>query len=72
MAVNIGRSMNAELNEGMTDGSYKKIPRDRSVVNDPNLAARREMSWRYGFEDAPVERRPDTGAPARRAYDDHG
>lgn len=72
MAVNISRSMNAELAEGMTDGTYKKIPRNRSVVNDPNLAGRREMSWRYGFEDEPTKLRPDTGLPARRSPSDHG
>ena len=72
MAVNSSRSMNAELQEGMTDGTYKKIPMDRSVVDDPNLAARRDMSWRYGFEDEWTKHRLDTGGIARRNPSDHG
>lgn len=72
MSVNRSRSQNAELNEGMTDGTFKKIPVNRSVVSDPNLAARREMPWRYGFEDTPRPYRPDTGAVARRNPSDHG
>jgi hypothetical protein len=56
----------------MCDGSFKKIPRDRSAVNDPSLAAREEMSWRYGFEDAPILRRPDTGAIVPHYPPDHG
>lgn len=72
MAVNISRSMNAELNEGTTDGSYKKIPVDRSVVSDRNLNVRREMSWRYGFEDSPRKYRPDSSLPERESPSDHG
>lgn len=72
MAVNRSRSQNAELDEGATDGTFKKIPPDRSGVNDPNLAGRRDLPWRYGVEDSPVLRRPDTGGVARRSDADHG
>lgn len=71
MSVNRSRSQNAELGEGSTDGTYKKIPRDRSVVENP-LAERREMPWRYGFEDVSLQYRPDIPVPARRNSGDHG
>jgi hypothetical protein len=71
MSVNRSRSQNLELNEGATDGTYKKIPPNRSNVEN-SLDERREMSWRYGFEDAPVKFRPDTGLPARQDPKDHG
>ncbi len=72
MAVNRSRSQNRELIEGSSDGTFKKIPRDRSVVNDPNLAGRAQMPWRYGFEDPTILRRPDTGAAVSPYYSDHG
>ena len=72
MSVNRSRSQNAELSEGMTDGTFKKVPRDRSVVSDPNLSGRFTMPWRYGFEDTRgLARRPDTGGLARTNPSDH-
>ena len=72
MSVNRSRSQNAELNEGMTDGTWKKVPVDRSVVDDPNLSGRFDMSWRYGFEDTRgLAKRPDTGRIARTNPSDH-
>lgn len=71
MAINHSRSQNAELQEGMTDGSWKKDPPDTSVVSSVQVGIRREMSWRFGFEDAPTKYLP-TGAIARRNPGDHG
>lgn len=59
MAVNHSRSMNAELMEGMTDGSYKKLPPDRSVVPEGEEAWRKDMPWRYGMEQAYRMQTPD-------------
>jgi hypothetical protein len=73
MAVNRSRSQNAELEEGVTDGTYKKIPPDRSVVENPLIERHLDFPWRYGFEDAPRKMRPDApGLPARRNPSDHG
>lgn len=70
--VNRSRSQNAELQEGFSDGTYKKDPPNRSVVEN-SLAERRLMSWRFGFEDSPIKYRPDEPSViARRAADDHG
>lgn len=67
MAVNSSRSQNVEFQEGATDGTYKKMPMDRSNVAFPSNPSveRKEMSWRYGFEEAPVEYLPDDLTPAR-------
>lgn len=71
MTVNRSRSQNTELQEGSTDGSWKKNPPDTSVVSSAQTPLRDKMSWRFGFEDANVKYLPD-GRVARRAYDDHG
>lgn len=34
MAVNTSRSMNASLEEGSTDGKYRKVRPDTEVLND--------------------------------------
>ncbi len=39
MAVNISRSMNEDLEEGMTDGSLVKTARDRGGELDPRTGA---------------------------------
>ena len=39
MAVNESRSMNADLREGLTDGTVKKIYPNRGCVTDPENAA---------------------------------
>ncbi len=72
MAVNRSRSQNAELQEGMTDGTYKKMPPNRSVVEN-TLHEQRLMSWRFGFEDSRAKVRPDDPrALARWDPHDHG
>jgi hypothetical protein len=54
MAVNTSRSCNAELMYGSTDGTWKKIPPDRSAVEMHEDRERRILStWHYGYEEAP-------------------
>ena len=60
------RTLGGELDEGLTDGTYKKINRDRGGVVDPaTYGARQDLSdiW-YGIHETPVKRRPD--GPATR------
>lgn len=69
MAQNNTRSLNAGLDEGSTDGAYRKNRPDAGpIVADVTEGARRHLhpSWNYGtFAEAPVMRRPD-GVIARR------
>lgn len=50
---NRARSMNAEVLEGMTDGTYKKMPPNTAAVDPTEDAERRLFLWTYGFEQAP-------------------
>jgi hypothetical protein len=66
MAVVRDRSMNAELLEGMCDGSYKRHAMNYSNYPDPdrraNWADRNNLmrGWGgYGIFEAGVDRRPD-------------
>lgn len=55
------RSLTEEVNEGLTDGSYKKIVRDRGgVVEATTHDARRDLAdvW-YGIHEAQTKARPD-------------
>lgn len=55
------RSVVAELNEGATDGKYKKVVNNRGgVVEQTTQAARADLKdiW-YGIHEAPVKVRPD-------------
>jgi hypothetical protein len=68
MAYPTARSMNAELNEGATDGKYKKIVVDRGglgVANSATVRARVDLSdvW-YGRHEDLVKVRPD-GQPVQ-------
>ena len=61
MAFPQSRSMNADLNEGMTDGKYKKIVQNRGGQVDPAThAARADLNdqW-FGFTEKPVKVAPD-------------
>lgn len=54
------RSMNGELMDGATDGSYKKLVNNRTNVQDPDEAKAVEekaanMRWPYGLYEAPVK-----------------
>jgi len=67
MAVYRDRSMNAELLEGMVDGSYKRIIRDVSDYPDADrrqnkadkLALWNGPGGGYGVTEAPEKRTPD-------------
>lgn len=57
MVYPISRSMNADLHEGTTDGSYKKVVYDRGgVVEHATWDARRDLldSW-YGIHEKAVK-----------------
>lgn len=68
MAVNQSRSLNAGLDEGSTDGKYRKVrPDTGGIVESTTEANRRALhpSWNYGtFAEAPLMKRPD-GVTAR-------
>lgn len=55
MAVNMSRSMNSDLAEGMSDGSYKKVVMDRGGVVEPGTYdSRRDLSDLFhGIHEAP-------------------
>lgn len=60
MAYPISRSMNADLNEGATDGKYKKVIRDRGGVVTSQLNERRDLhDLYYGIHETPVKTSPD-------------
>lgn len=63
MAVNQSRSLNVSLDEGATDGSYRKDrPNVEQDAFDSTPAARRNLSptWNYGTQrEASVKVRPD-------------
>lgn len=48
MAVNETRSMNADLREGLTDGSVKKDAPDRGGVTEPDAHQRHLLQQQYG------------------------
>ena len=55
MAVNSSRSMNASLEEGSTDGKYRKVRPDTEVLdiegNEKTTDNRQTLNpfWGYGF-----------------------
>lgn len=65
---NESRSENVGLDEGATDGSYRKNrPDTGGRIEGTTEAARRTLhpGWNYGtFQEAPIMRRPD-GVVAR-------
>lgn len=60
------RSMNAALEEGMTDGKYKKVAANRGgfLETERLYADRRDLydTW-YGIHEAPVKVFPDGSRP---------
>jgi hypothetical protein len=61
MATARPRSVNAELNEGATDGKYKKVITNRGgVVEGTTYDDRMDLAdvW-HGIHEAPVKVRPD-------------
>jgi hypothetical protein len=66
MAENRDRSMNAELIDGMCDGTYKRVIRDRSLYPDPDRRLQRadridlfHGTGGYGVAEKPEKRTPD-------------
>lgn len=66
MAENRDRSMNAELIDGMVDGTYKRVIRDRSNYPSPDARLQRadklalfHGTGGYGVAEAPEKRTPD-------------
>jgi hypothetical protein len=66
MAENRDRSMNAELIDGMVDGTYKRVIRDRSNYPDPDRRLQRADRLAlnhgtngFGVAEAPEKRTPD-------------
>lgn len=61
MAYPRSRSMNAELNEGSTDGKYKKVVRDRGGdVSHVTQFSRDDLKdTYYGIHETAVKERPD-------------
>jgi hypothetical protein len=66
MSENRDRSMNAELIDGMCDGTYKRVIRDRSTYPDPDRRLQRadrialfHGTGGYGVAEAPEKRTPD-------------
>ena len=60
------RPLAGDLADGLTDGAYKKINRDRGGNIDPaTYNARRDLNdvW-YGVHETAVKQRPD-GGPVR-------
>jgi len=53
MAVNTSRSMNASLNEGSTDGKYRKVRPDTTVVDhdghEKTVDNRQSLNPFYGY-----------------------
>jgi hypothetical protein len=69
MAYPPSRSAIDELNQGMIDGTYRLIVRDRGGVIDPaTAAARKDLNdiW-YGRHEVAVKELPDA-LPARTPY----
>lgn len=61
MVYPISRSMNAEMNEGSSDGKYKKVVRDRGGVIAPGTYESREdlNDQYYGIHEKTVKVAPD-------------
>lgn len=69
MAYAAPRSANRELDEGMTDGKYRKAIMDRGgVVENCTYESRRDLTdgW-YGIHEAQIKRTPD-GIDVRTPY----
>jgi hypothetical protein len=64
------RPLAGELNEGLTDGTYKKINTDRGAAVDPTTyGMRQDLNdvW-FGIHETPVKRRPDGPAVRTPGY----
>lgn len=82
MAYPTSRSCNVELEQGMIDGKYKQVVKDRGgLVEQGTWYQRDDLSCLYyGIHEAPVMDLPDggkfvspchTATPCPNAHDDH-
>lgn len=73
MAVNTSRSQNAELAEGMSDGTYKKISTDRGGrIGAETYDARRDLSdAHFGIHEAQVKHLGDGSVHVTPDYVDN-
>lgn len=57
MALPVSRSVNRELDEGMTDGTYKKVVQNRGgLVEEGFWLARKQLSTKgYGIVESPTK-----------------
>jgi hypothetical protein len=64
------RSANAELGQGMTDGSYKQVIKDRGgLVETGAWEQRKQLSTAvYGIVEKPEKECPDMVGPVRTPY----
>ena len=70
MAKPITRSCNRELAQGMVDGTYKTVVRDRGgLVESTTWEARKDLSVKgYGIVEAPEKELPDAIGPVTTPY----
>jgi len=66
--------MNAEMLEGMVDGSYKRVIRDRSNYPDPDRRVQRadKLDLAYGYGGYGVVESPQKRTPDGRFTHDEG
>lgn len=64
------RSMNAELDSGLTDGKYKKVVRDRGgFVDAATYQSRRDLHDLYfGIHEAEIKQAPTRGPVRTQNY----
>lgn len=66
----VNRSVNRELDEGMTDGTYKKVVQNRGgIVEAATWLARKNLSVKlYGVVEAPRKMLPDGSGTVETPY----
>lgn len=66
MVYPVSRSMNGALNEGATDGKYKKVVADRDLADTATYNDRRDLSdaWN-GIHETPDKVNPGSGRTVR-------
>jgi len=74
MAENRDRSMNAELLEGMVDGTYKRVIRDRSNYPDADRRLQRadKLGLNHGYGGYGVAESPEKRTGDGRFTHDQG
>ena len=69
MAYAKTRSLNQELNEGQTDGRFKKVITDRAgAVEMTTWEQRKDLANRFGIHEAQEKVLPGSGEAVRTPY----